>query len=166
MLNGTSPVLVYTYTPIDTSFTLFGFNVPSIGIPIPIYLDERLTGIMGEGASSQITVETATINNQTYQKQIGNEVTIKLRCRNNNLVGQTLIAILGEAFKHIPEGDYHISVFYDSIFMIGALLKSFYSRPIENTDLREIGITLSKKYQQTFAPIEVSKVANAIPLGV
>lgn len=165
MLSGLAPVLVYSYKPVDTSFSLFGYQVPSVGLPIPIYLDERLTGIMGEGASNRIMVETATTNGQTYQKQVGNEVSVKLRCRNNNLVGQTIIAILGEAFKHVDKDDYSISLFYDSTFIIDAVLKDFYSRPVDNTDMREIGITLAKKYKNVTPIFEVEEYENIIPLG-
>ena len=165
MLNGLSPVLIYQYKLIDTSFSIFGYEVPSIGIPIPIYLDEKITGIMGEGASSKINIETATINNQTYTRQVSNDVSLKLRCRNNNLIGQTLIAIFGEAFKHTSADKYSISLFYDSTFIIDAYLKDFYSRPIDNTDMREIGITLSKKYKNKAMIYEVEPVKNIIPLG-
>ena len=165
MLNGLAPVLVYTYKPVDTSFSIFGYEVPSIGLPVPIYLDERITGIMGEGASNKISIETSTINNQTYTRQVSNDVSLKLRCRNNNLVGQTLIAILGEAFKHTSADKYSISLFYDSTFMLDAYLKDFYSRPIDNTDMREIGITLSKKYKNSAMIYEVDPVKNIIPLG-
>lgn len=165
MLNGLAPVLVYTYKPVDTSFSIFGYEVPSIGLPVPIYLDERITGIMGEGASNKISIETSTINNQTYTRQVSNDVSLKLRCRNNNLVGQTIVSILGEAFKHVNKDNYSISLFYDSTFIIDAVLKDFYSRPIENTDMREIGITLSKKYKNVTPIFEVDVVANIIPLG-
>lgn len=164
MLNGLAPVLIYQYQPIDTSFSIFGFKVPSVGVPIPIYLDEKLTGIMGEGASNKISIETATINNQTYTRQVSNDVNIKLRCRNNNLVGQTLLGILGEAFKQTSEDKYSISLFYDSTFIIDAYLKDFYSRPIDNTDMREIGITLAKKYKNKTPIFEVDIVENIIPV--
>lgn len=165
MLNGLAPVLVYTYKLVDTSFSVLGYEVPSIGLPIPIYLDEKITGIMGEGASNKISIETATINNQTYTRQVGNDVSVKLRCRNNNLVGQTLIAILSEAFKYTSADKYSISLYYDSTFILDAYLKDFYSRPIDNTDMREIGITLSKKYKNTAMIYEVEPVENIIPLG-
>ena len=165
MLNGASPVLIYQYKPIDTSFSIFGYEVPSIGIPIPIYLDEKITGIMGEGASNKISIETSTINNQTYTRPVSNDVSLKLRCRNNNLVGQTLIAIFGEAFKHTSADKYSISLFYDSTFILDAYLKDFYSRPIDNTDMREIGITLAKKYKNNAMIYEVDPVKNIIPLG-
>lgn len=165
MLEGLAPVIIYSYKPIDTSFSIFGFEVPSVGLPIPIYLDEKLTGIMGEGASCKISIETSTINNQTYTRQVGNDVSIKLRCRNNNLVGQTLIAILEEAFKYTSADKYSITLFYDSTFILDAYLKDFYSRPIDNTDMREIGITLSKKYKNTAMIYEVEPVENIIPMG-
>ena len=165
MLEGLAPVIIYSYKPIDTSFSIFGFKVPSVGLPIPIYLDEKLTGIMGEGASCKISIETSTINNQTYTRQVGNDVSIKLRCRNNNLVGQTLIAILEEAFKYTSADKYSITLFYDSTFILDAYLKDFYSRPIDNTDMREIGITLCKKYKNTAMIYEVEPVENIIPMG-
>ena len=164
MLNGIAPVLIYQYQPIDTSFSIFGFEVPSIGIPIPIYLDDKVTGIMGEGASNKISIETGTFNYHTYTRQVSNDVNIKLRCRNNNLVGQTLLAILGEAFKQTSEDKYSISLFYDSTFIIDAYLKDFYSRPIDNTDMREIGITLAKKYKNKTPIFEVDIVKNIIPV--
>ena len=120
---------------------------------------------MGEGASNKISIETSTINNQTYTRQVSNDVSLKLRCRNNNLVGQTLVAILGEAFKHTSADKYSISLFYDSTFILDAYLKDFYSRPIDNTDMREIGITLSKKYKNSAMIYEVDPVENIIPLG-
>lgn len=165
MLNGLSPVIIYQYKPVDTSFSLFGFDVPSVGVPIPIYLDEKLTGIMGEGASNKISIETSTVNGTTYQRQVSSDVSIKLRCRNNNVVGQTLLAILGEAFKYSTTGSYGISLFYDSSFILDAVLKDFYSNPVNGTDMREIGITLSKRYSLVDNVLVLQKVANAIPLG-
>lgn len=165
MLNGLAPVIIYQYKPIDTSFSLFGFNIPSVGLPIPIYLDEKITGIMGEGANSQINIETTTINGTTYQRQVSSDVSVKLRCRNNNVIGQTLITILGEAFKYSSTGNYSISLFYDSSFILDGVLKSFYSRPVENTDLREIGITISKRYSLVDNVLVLTKTANAIPIG-
>lgn len=165
MLNGLAPVLIYQYKPIDTSFSLFGIDVPSVGLPIPIYIDERLTGIMGDGANSRISIETSTVNGTTYQRQVSSDVSVKLRCRNDNVVGQTLIAILGEAFKYSTTGNYSISLFYDSSFILDAVLKDFYSRPIDNTDMREIGITLSKRYSLVDNVLVLQKVPNAIPLG-
>lgn len=165
MLNGLSPVLIYQYKPIDTSFSIFGIDVPSIGLPIPIYLDEKLTGIIGDGANSSISIETSTVNGQTYQRQISSDVGIKLRCRNSNVVGQTIIAILEQAFKYSTTGSYSISLFYDSCFILDGVLKNFYSRPIDNTDMREIGITISKRYHLVDNILVVDKVDNIIPVG-
>src|SRR4051812_34876723 len=66
MLNGIAPIIIFTFPPmigIDLSkflkgIPLIGDALGNIGLPIPIYLDEGLTGIFVDSESKSIDIDT------------------------------------------------------------------------------------------------------------
>lgn len=185
MLNGVAPVLIVNLIKkADNSAAKFFSGIPLIGgdlgaaltggLPIPIYLDEGLTGIVVKGESKAIAVEnevkakTEGGKPKTNQRAVDSNVTINMLARKDSVMLAALIALNDQIFQRLASKEYSVSYLNGSTIIFNGLFSGFTSMNDENSDLLHITLTLSKGNQETTKPDTQNPViqpsAGAIPL--
>lgn len=153
MLGGTAPVMVFNFSSLNIfgyeikNPTLFGFEIPLISIPI--YLDEKLTGILVEDHERSINVEFETDGLNNYEREISSDVKLTLVAQKDNTALQAFLAYFEQILKRVNNASYKIYFYYDDIFMTNASLKDFSVSTRQNTDTRVVNITLTNRSEKS-----------------
>ena len=160
-LNGLSPLLIFTfYKTISTPNVLSGLvSTPTVRIPllpIPLYLDERITGIQLDDYDRDITIDVMRDGVSAFEKVSGDVVNLKFRMQKNNIVLTALSALIDSVIKvfdekvasNFDDPNYSLTIFYDNIFILDASLERFSTRLVDGTDLREVSFTFSKRSEK------------------
>lgn len=165
MLGGTSAVMVFNFATISSRSLLskigididedsiFNADIPLFSIPV--YLDEKLTGILIDDHEQSINIEYENDGLNNYERQISSDVKITLISRKDNIAMQAFIALFEKILKYVNEKAYKIYLFYDDVFLTNAGLKDFSVTTRNNTDTRIVNFTLTNR-------VEKSKVASTI----
>lgn len=120
------------------------------GIPIPIYLDENVTGICLESEERTIAIETLNQQDQRgnklppSQRGVSANLTINLTANKTSLFLQILLALAENAFELAVAKGYSISYFHNGEVIINGLLANFVTSGEADTDKMKIQITLQK----------------------
>ncbi len=185
MLNGLAPLLVIVIKQ-NPPETAFGPPVPEglldlIGIPIPIYLSEKLTGIYVDMETRSIDmttkVEASTSKNlltqqveppQITQQILDTQVTINLLASRDSILLMALLAIMEFIIPRAVSREYAIHYLNGPTAIFGGLLHRFATTVDPNTDLIRMELILStagKEAPSPKAPIAaVTKITGAVPL--
>jgi len=161
-LNGIAPIIIFNfYKEIPIPAFLQGFTkrttIPLI--PIPIYLDEKLTQISLEDYDRETTIDALRDGVSSYEKVSADVVNLKFSANKSNIVMTAISALIDLIVQNNVENKtYSITVFYDNIFIIGASLESFGSRLVDGTDKREISIRVSNRPKEKV--VAESPIAN------
>lgn len=170
MLNGIAPLLIFTFKTPGIVNTIRGipkvgnFLATNVGLPIPIYLDEKLTGIYVKGESRGIDVETKTENlrnkenTQTsiiYQSALNNTVTVNMIASRKGVMLVTLLALMDMIFQRVVSKEYNVSYFNGPTLILNGLLHGFTTQQTSDDTLVEIQMVLSK------TPPEISSDAGS-----
>lgn len=159
MLGGTSPVMVFNFASLNSASILkklginigedsiFNFNIP-ITI-IPVYLDEKLTGIIADDHERSINIEFETDGFGNYEREISSDVKIILKAQKDNRAFQAFLALFEQIVKRIPEKAYKIYLYYDDVFLTNAGLKDFNVTTGENTDTKIVTFTLTNRSEKS-----------------
>lgn len=181
MLNGIDPIIIFKFALLPTSSI---FNavagipivediVKNFGIPIPIYLSERVFGIVLNSEEKSMDVET---NVQTRsdgskadvkQRGLNNIVTLNMTSTKDSIVLSALLALSDICFQKLTSKDYTISYLNGSTIIFDGLLESFHTTVDSNTDKIEITMKISKAPQNTTVAEattpSITAVTGAIP---
>lgn len=114
-------------------------------IPIPIYLDERLTEIACDEADQSIDFEVKNIGTNTYQTDIGSDVTISLVGTTDNAVLMTLLSVIKQITGLLSTQRYSVTLYYNSIFVLDGLIKHISQSTVPNTNKKLIQLILSER---------------------
>lgn len=182
MLNGIAPVLIFTFpvVPKSPAFNaLSGIPIigkalaDNVGVPIPLYLDEQLTGIFVDTEETDLDIETTVEakdnNNQPDVRQRGldNIVSINLVASRDSVILAALIAFSDIIFQKVVSQEYSVSYLNGPTTVFNGLLHKFRSSVEADTDLMRISLQLSKagKAKPTPGPNipELNKFPGAIP---
>lgn len=156
MLNGIAPVIIFVFKK-----EIFGFKVPFM--PIPLYLDERLTGIIADEHSRHLSVEVEQVGNESYERTTSSDVQISFIAKKSNVGLTAALALFEQVMKYVNKQDYSIILYYNDVFMPDASLKDFETEIIPNTDTRQIRLTLSNRPEKSSAVGKILKKAgNAV----
>lgn len=161
-LNGLAPIIIFTfYKEIPLPAFLQGFfkstKIPLI--PIPIYLDEKLTKISLDDYDRETTIDVMRDGVSSFERVSADVVNLKFVANKSNIVMTAISALIDLIVKNNVENKtYSLTIFYDNIFIIGASLESFVSRLVEGTDKREISIRVSNRPKEKI--IADSPIAN------
>lgn len=168
MLNGIAPIVIFTFPPIlgiDLSkflsgIPLIGGSLGNVGIPIPVYLDENLTGIYIESESKSIDIDTditpkyitapggaVTSTTLVNQSGINNLVTVNMIASRDSLILTVLLALSDMVFDRIVSGKYSISYLNKSTLIFGGLLHSFQTSTTSDDTLIKITLQIQKNNQ-------------------
>jgi len=167
MLGGTAPVLVFNFASISSASILnkLGFNIGedsifNLDIPIvsiPVYLDEKLTGILLDDHERSINIEFEQDENHNYERVISSDVKVTLVAQKDNVAFQGFLALFEQILKRVNYQAYKIYFYYDDVFMTNASLKDFAVTTIENTDTRVVTFTLTNRSEKSKAIQSVLK---------
>lgn len=138
MLNGIAPVIIFVFKK-----EILGFKIPFN--TIPLYLDERLTGIIADEHSRHLSVEVEQVGNNVYERTTSSDVQISFIAKKSNVGVTAALALFEQVMKYVNKQDYSIILYYDDVFMMDASLKDFETEIIPNTDMRQIRLTLSNR---------------------
>lgn len=189
MLGGIAPLFVFTF-PFNPTKGTPAFNslagIPLIGddsefaqlvgLPIPIYLDERITGVYIDNQSDNLDIDT--INEQrydngkmlTYQRGVNSSVTVNLLARRDSVFLAALLAFKDMIFQRLVSADYKLSYVNGPTVILAGLLQGFHVTDDPDTTLLRIAITVGKQDQRpvkqapTLAAIEGPTLAG--PTGI
>nr|DAI34088.1 MAG TPA: hypothetical protein [Caudoviricetes sp.] len=159
MLGGTAPVLVFNFASISSASILnkLGFNIGedsifNLDIPIvsiPVYLDEKLTGILLDDHERSINIEFEQDENHNYERVISSDVKVTLKAQKDNVAFQGFLALFEQILKRVNYQAYKIYFYYDDVFMTNASLKDFAVTTMENTDTRVVTFTLTNRSEES-----------------
>lgn len=181
MLNGVAPVLIFTF-PVNLSkyMDYFGGSVldyvPSrddVGIPIPVYLDEKLTGVMVDSESKSVDIQT-TVEAKTVggtpdysQRAIDSLISIDLSANKNSPMLSALIALCDMAFQRVASREYKVSYLNGPTTVFNGLLHGFQVNTEGNSELMTMTLQLSKSTENLNnppTPTMLPKITGAIPI--
>lgn len=155
-----APIMIFTF-PFDNDSVNPVFNalsglpllqntVSAIGIPIPIYLDEQLTGlyVQSENKNIDIATEQNDAANSTKpfltQKSISNTVSINLTGKKDSIFLTALLALVDLAYPMLVKAKYRVSYFNGPTVVIGGLIQGITAQANENDDLCNITMVIHK----------------------
>ena len=162
MLGGIAPILIFTFPPmlgIDltsliSGIPLIGDSLSGIGVPIPLYLDERLTGLYVESETKAIDIDTDVtptyrkttndITNYISQSGINNIITINMLASRDNLFLSALIALNDMIFERVVKTKYRVSYINKTTLIFGGLLHSFSTAASSEDTLLKITMQIQK----------------------
>lgn len=154
MLNGSAPIFIFTVSPVPKAsnplagIPLVGEFVESVGVPIPIYLDELLTGLYVDSEEKSIDIDNDVIaankgGAKVFQNPLESMVTINLLGKKDSIALMVLLAMNDLIFSKLKYG-YGISYFNGPTAIFNGLLKTFSTHASTNDDLIRITMQISK----------------------
>lgn len=181
MLNGVAPILIFNFTNKSVTSFLSGLSIPesvgnTVGIPVPIYLDEKLTGIFVDSETSGIDIDnevealnekapgsTEVKSAKVKQKAIDSTITVNLIARDDSVLLTALIATCNMILKRVVTQEYSITYLHKSTAIFGGLLHSFHTSVRVNDNLINMELTISTAKQQD---TKGESRPDAIPVNV
>jgi len=189
MLNGIDPIIIfhfYSNPPTDDSFvgppqptSFLSGLAAAVGLPIPIYLSERLTGIYVDDESKGIDVATrvdAVVEKdglevrspEVSQMALDSTVTVNLFAVKDSVMLTALLALADMILKRVVSKEYGITYLNGSTVIFNGLLHRFSTSVGANDNLIRIEMVLSNAKKQAPTPVPglapIAPVVGAIPL--
>lgn len=191
MLGGTSPLFLFRlgelpstvlsetdvfkdFSAVRDELSQFAEN---FGIPIPIYLDEKITQICVDNETRNIDLETDVLTRdygaaggpKIRQKGVNTSVTVNLEADRSSIVMTTLLALLDVIFPRINTMAYSISYFNGATVVLDGLLHGVATSVSRENSLIRTSITISRAAERKAppkGPIPVERQTGALPSGV
>lgn len=181
MLNGIAPILIFNF-PIASKPLSFLEGVPliggalaSAGVPIPLYLDEELTGLYVESETKAIDIETTVQARNDGgpplidQRGLNNLITINMLASQDSILLSVLLALNDIIFSKVVSKEYSVSYLNKTTTIFGGLLHGFSTQVGNDDDLIRITLQLSKGSENGTIPSNVTsvlpKITGAIPVA-
>lgn len=164
MLNGIAPILIFQFskniasTESVSKIPILSSIVSSIPLPpIPLYLDEKLTGIIVDSEDKNIDIETSqdtlTDGDSPLISQKGIESTVKINMRaSKESIGLTILSAVADMIlPRVTSQEYSIAYINGATTMFNAKLKSFQVNSSSENTLLNITLELIKGDNKTQA---------------
>lgn len=139
---------------------------------IPIYLDEKLTGLQIDSETKNIDVTTDMVSTTdgepvtAVQKALGSITTINLKARQGSVGLTILLALMELLLDKVTSQEYEITYMHGPVLVYGGLIHSFsYEVGTSNDDLCRIKLELSKGRPKAVAGVQVAADPSAVRLG-
>lgn len=181
MLNGIDPIIIFNFSKLapDLAEAVKGIPIISgivskIGLPpIPVYLSEKLTGLVIDTEDKNIdidtTPETLSTGGEPVFNQKGINSTVKITMiAGKDSIGLTLLSAMADLiFPKCTSKEYSITYLHGAITVFEGLLHSFSIQQNAGNELYQVSIELVKAIVnptvKTAVPI-VPKVTGTVPL--
>jgi hypothetical protein len=171
MIGGPAPIFIMTFYKKVSNPAFRGWvgetketamvNFP----PIPVYLDENLTGVFIDSTSKSIDIKTTTTldgegggNDKEDQEAVGSTVTLNMVSRKDSVAGTLLLALIDQAFTKLASGEYSITLLYGAMTLFFSKISGLSVSESADSNKREITLTLTKGTGKT----GLAKVANIL----
>lgn len=182
MLGGIAPIIIFTF-PLRPSSSLFNAlsGIPvigstiakDIGVPIPLYLDEKVTGICVESENKSLDIETEPQNRndgkpaEVLQRGLNSLVAINMVAQRDSILLGVFLALNDLVFTKVVSQEYNISYLNGPTTIFGGLLHGFSAAMADNDDLVRIVLQISKANGGSTKAVEsrnaVSKETLTLP---
>lgn len=144
-----------------------------VGVPVPIYLDEKLTGIIVQNETRGVDIETNAQQLRTGavlydQRGLDSIVTVNLVGSKDSMVLVALLAMSDMIFQLVVAKAYKVSYFNGPTVIINGLLHGFQTNSNSNEDKIHITLQISKANQATTATTVITalpKITGALPVA-
>ncbi len=179
IVSSVAPILIFNF-PFDSDSVNPVFNalsglpilgegqaLSSVGVPIPIYLDEQLTGLYVQ--SQNKNVDIATEQNDSAQstkptltqKSVSNTVSINLVGKKDSVFLTALLALIDIAYPQLVKAKYRVSYLNGQTVLLGGLIQGITSQEQSDNDLVDVTLTLHKA--DSFPSAPAFTVVSSIP---
>lgn len=177
MLGGLAPLLIFNFavTPKSPVFNalsgipLIGPSVAAnIGVPIPIYMDEELTGIVVESETRAIDIDTVIQARNdggpplTDQRGLNSLVTVNMIGSKDSILLNVLLAMSDLIVQKIVSKEYKVSYSNGPTTVIGGLLHGLSTSTTSDDDLIRIVLQIQKPPVNATVPNNVTSVLPKI----
>jgi hypothetical protein len=154
-LNGIAPLLVIqlknsaSMNVVKKIPVAGDFLSKNVGVPIPIYLDENLTGIFVQGESKAIDIETRldSIDGKNApivsQKALSSVTSVEMVASRTGVLLMTLIAFADLILTRVVAKQYSVSYFNGPTIIVNGVLHGFTTQLGENNDLVHIKMDIA-----------------------
>jgi len=176
-LNGLSPIIIFTFfrqfePPLGFIGPIQQLKIPLV--PIPIYLDEKITGIQLDDYDRTITIDVMRDGVSAFERVSGDVVHLKFHAKKDSILLTILTALIDRVMKTFDDAakktfddrNYSLTIFYDNIFILDASLEEFSTRLKEGTDLREFSFTFSKRSEKKLSTSNAIANTAGTALGI
>lgn len=161
IIPGIAPILIFTF-PFDSDSVNPVFNALSglpligkdfgsaVGVPIPIYLDEQLTGLYVQSENKNIDISTEQndaangVKPFLTQKSISNTVSVNLTGKKTSIFLTALLALIDIAYPMLVKAKYRVSYLNGATVVIGGLIQGISAQSNENNELVDIALVIHK----------------------
>lgn len=185
-LTGLDPLLIIVLKnkgpqdPLGPSSLLDSF-LDAVGIPIPIYLSEKLTGIYIDTESKGIDVTTRVdsvvdrgLDGQAEdpkvsQQALDSQLSINMHAKKGSIMLTALLALMDMILSRLVSGEYEIHYLNGPTCIFGAKLHRFGHNSASGSELISMELVLStasktKNPTPKASVPAISKVTGAVPL--
>lgn len=159
-LNSVSPLIIFTLKAVNpfagkanlTGISAVANDIIGVagGLPIPIYLDEQVTGMAVDSEDRTIAIETITQQPQNgekatlNQKGITADLAINITCKKTSIFTQVILALAEQAYDLAVAKGCSVSYFHGAETLINGVMASLVTSQDSNSDLMKIQIRLNK----------------------
>lgn len=162
IISSVAPIIIFNF-PFDTDSGNPVFNalsglpligqggaLASVGVPIPIYLDEQLTGlyVQSENKNIDISTEQNDSANSTKptitQKSISNTVSVNLVGKKDSIFVTALLALIDIAYPMLFKAKYRVSYLNGQTVVLGGLIQGITAQSQNDNELVDIAFTIHK----------------------
>lgn len=161
ILSKVDPLIIFKILPTVQNANLFteAAGIPVVsdvvnflgGIPIPIYLNESVSGIIVDSISNATDIDTVVegFNKATaldvQQRVIDSTLTVNMTCNNkDSLVLAAILAFMDIILRKAVSRAYTISFVNGSAIVLDGLVKSFTTNSTADSELVTISLVISK----------------------
>jgi hypothetical protein len=181
MLNGIAPIFLFNFFKLTPQLQSSLNKIPivsdvvnKIGLPpIPLYLDERLTGIYvnAENRNIDLDTEVETLKDGSEpverQRALNSSVTIELEATQDSIGLTILSAMMDVILPKVTSREYSITYLHGAVTVFNGKLDSFSINQNADNTLYRITVVLTRSTQKTklVEPVPVvSRVQGLVPL--
>jgi hypothetical protein len=182
MLGGSAPIFLFNFFQLSplakekiSSLSVGGVSLLDFFpmVPIPIYLDEKLTGIYVDSENKNIDIETKIETSkvgedpQDFQKALGATTTIEMLASSESIGLTILSAMMDVVLPKVTSKEYSISYLNGATTIFNAKLQTFSISQNTDNNLFRISVVLSTSTNKTSVAAAVplvSRVTGAVPL--
>lgn len=183
MLNGIAPLIIFNF-PLFTEGETFNaisgipvvgnFLTENIGVPIPIYLDEKISGVFIESESKALDIDTETKVRydgkppDVKQRGVTNLITVNMLAKKNSDYLAVLLALNDMVFSRLVASRYNVTYLNGPTTVFNGLLHGFSAQASNDDDLMRITLQISKaNLKATIEPpgrFALPKITGATPV--
>lgn len=154
MLNGLYPILIFqfykkTAAPVEVTIPVVGKVELVPFVPIPIYLDEKITGIAIDSEDSNLDIETSMDSFDSgsgldvTQKPLNSGLTVNMSGVADSIGLTLMIAMRQLILEKLTSMEYSVTYLHKGMTIFGGLVHGFNINQSPGTNLFTITLTLS-----------------------